>query len=201
MYKVFINDRPIILTDSLFVESDFELQNYKNTIISEIIHKLQKGMVGGVVLFCMDLQNSWENFKSHFKVIIAAGGLVINQKKEFLFIYRGNKWDLPKGRTEKGESLNETALREVKEECGISQLRLKKFLIKTYHIFFKKNQQRLKETHWFLMDSTSQENLSPQLEEGITIATFKNIDETIEALENTYKNIQLVFKDYYQNHR
>lgn len=201
MYKVFINDRPIILTDSLFVESDFELQNYKNTIISEVIHKLQKGMVQGVVLFCMDLQNSWENFKGHFKVIIAAGGLVINQKKEFLFIYRGNKWDLPKGRIEKGEALDETALREVKEECGISQLRLKKFLIKTYHIFFKKNQQRLKETHWFLMDSTSQENPSPQLEEGITIATFKNIDGTIEALENTYKNIQLVFKDYYQNHR
>ena len=82
MYKVFINDRPIILTDSLFVESDFELQNYKNTIISEVIHKLQKGMVQGVVLFCMDLQNSWENFKGHFKVIIAAGGLVINQKDQ-----------------------------------------------------------------------------------------------------------------------
>ena len=200
MYKVFINERPIILTDSLFVESDFELQNYKNAVISEVIHKLQKEMVEGIVLFCMDLQTSWENFKSHFKVIIAAGGLVTNQKKEILFIYRGNKWDLPKGRIEKGEVLRETALREVEEECGISQLRIKKFLIQTYHIFFVKNQQRLKETHWFLMDSTFKDNLSPQLEEGISIATFKNTDETMKALKNTYKNIQLVFKDYYQNH-
>lgn len=198
MYKVFINDKPIILTDSLFVESDFDFQNYKNTIISEIIHKLQKGSIKGMILFCTNLQESWNNFKSHFKVITAAGGLVMNEEKEFLFIYRGNKWDLPKGKIEKGESIDEAALREVSEECGISQLVLKKFLLKTYHIFFQKNQEILKETHWFLMDTTIKYKLSPQIEEGISIAAFKNSEDSIKALENTYRNIHLVFDNFYK---
>ena len=198
MYKVFINERPIILTDSLFVESDFDLLNYKNTIISEIIHKLTEGSTKGIILLCADLQEAWGDFKSHFKVISASGGLVINKQLEFLFIFRGGKWDLPKGRIEKGEQIKEAALREVKEECGISKLKLGEFLITTYHIFFQNNQNRLKETHWFQMETTTKEVLIPQLEEGITIAIFKNKEDSVRALDNSYGNIHLVFKAYYQ---
>ena len=198
MYKVFINERPIILTDSLFAESDFDLLNYKNTIISEIIHKLTEGSISGIILRCADLQEAWGDFKSHFKVISASGGLVINKQLEFLFIFRGGKWDLPKGRIEKGEQIKEAALREVKEECGISELKLGDFLITTYHIFFQNNQNRLKETHWFQMETTTKEVLTPQLEEGITIAIFKNKEDSVRALENSYGNIHLVFKAYYQ---
>jgi len=198
MYKVFINDRPIILTDSLFMESDFELLNYKSTSIPEIIHKLKKGRLDGVALFCVDLQECWDNFKDHFKVISAAGGLVLNKKKEFLFIFRGNKWDLPKGRIEKGESIEETAVREVEEECGISQLKLHDFLLTTYHVFFHNKEARLKETNWYQMEATIDEVLTPQLEEGITIAAFKNTEESKKALEDTYANIHLVFETYYQ---
>jgi ADP-ribose pyrophosphatase YjhB (NUDIX family) len=198
MYKVFINERPIILTDSLFVESDFDLLNYKNTIISEIIHKLTEGSISGIILLCADLQEAWRDFKSHFKVISASGGLVINKQLEFLFIFRGGKWDLPKGRIEKGEQIKEAALREVKEECGISKLKLGEFLITTYHIFFQNNQNRLKETHWFQMETTTKEVLIPQLQEGITIAIFKNKEDSVRALDNSYGNIHLVFKAYYQ---
>jgi 8-oxo-dGTP pyrophosphatase MutT (NUDIX family) len=198
MYKVFMNERPIILTDSLFAESDFDLLNYKNTIISEIIHKLTEGSTKGIILLCADLQEAWRDFKSHFKVISASGGLVINKQLEFLFIFRGGKWDLPKGRIEKGEQIKEAALREVKEECGISKLNLGDFLITTYHIFFQNNQNRLKETHWFQMETTTKEVLIPQLEEGITIAIFKNKEESERALDNSYGNIHLVFKAYYQ---
>jgi hypothetical protein len=198
MYKVFINERPIILTDSLFVESDFDLLNYKNIIISEIIYKLTEQRIKGIVLLCSDLQLAWEDFKSNFKVISASGGLVINKQLEFLFIFRGGKWDLPKGRIEKGEQIKEAALREVKEECGISKLNLGDFLITTYHIFFQNNQNRLKETHWFQMETTTKEVLIPQLEEGITIAIFKNKEDSVRALDNSYGNIHLVFKAYYQ---
>ena len=198
MYKVFINERPIILTDSLFVESDFDLLNYKNIIISEIIYKLTEQRIKGIVLLCSDLQLAWEDFKSNFKVISASGGLVINKQLEFLFIFRGGKWDLPKGRIEKGEQIKEAALREVKEECGISKLKLGEFLITTYHIFFQNNQNRLKETHWFQMETTTKEVLIPQLEEGITIAIFKNKEDSVRALDNSYGNIHLVFKAYYQ---
>ncbi len=196
MYKVFINDKPIILTDSLFMESDFELLHYKNIAIPEIVHKLKKGRMKGIVIYCMDLESSWESFKEHFKVIVAAGGLVLNEAKEFLFIFRGNKWDLPKGRIEKGEQIEETAIREVEEECGVTNLQLSHFLITTYHIFFQNKESRLKETHWYEMKTSLQEKLTPQLEEGITIAEFKNEVATKQALENTYANIHLVFEAY-----
>ena len=149
-------------------------------------------------MLCADLQEAWGDFKSHFKVISASGGLVINKQLEFLFIFRGGKWDLPKGRIEKGEQIKEAALREVKEECGISKLKLGEFLITTYHIFFQNNQNRLKETHWFQMETTTKEVLIPQLEEGITIAIFKNKEDSVRALDNSYGNIHLVFKAYYQ---
>ena len=198
MYKVFINERPIILIDSSYEESDLNILHYKNITISEIIHKLKGGRVKGFILLCEDLEESWTDFKSNFNLITAAGGLVLNSRKEFLFIFRGGKWDLPKGRIEKGEQIKEAALREVKEECGISKLNLGDFLITTYHIFFQNNQNRLKETHWFQMETTTKEVLIPQLEEGITIAIFKNKEESERALDNSYGNIHLVFKAYYQ---
>ncbi len=198
MYKVFINDRPIILIDSFFEESDLNTLHYKNIIILEIIQKLKEGKVKGFILACESLEESWIDFKSNFKFISAAGGLVLNTQKEFLFIFRNGKWDLPKGRIEKGEQIKETALREVEEECGISQLTLGEFLITTYHIFFHNNQSKLKETHWFKMETKSNEVLIPQQEEGISIAMFKNKKEALKALQNSYANIHLVFRKYYQ---
>ena len=59
-------------------------------------------------------------------------------------------------------------------------------------------QNRLKETHWFQMETTTKEVLIPQLEEGITIAIFKNKEDSVRALDNSYGNIHLVFKAYYQ---
>ena len=78
MYKVYINERPIILTDSFCKESDFIHLNYEEITIPEIISKLTKESIGGMVLFCKNLKESWDNFKSNFKVIPAAGGLVLN---------------------------------------------------------------------------------------------------------------------------
>ena len=117
MYKVFINERPIILIDSLFEESDLNILHYNNINISEVIHKLKTGKARGFTVFCDDLEKCWIDFKSNFNLIRAAGGLVLNSQKEFLFIFRGGRWDLPKGKIEKGEQIKETALREVEEEC------------------------------------------------------------------------------------
>ena len=196
MYKVFVNDKPIIFTDSLFGKTNFELLHYKNIVIPEILHRLINGTTQGVTLYCMDLEKCWKDFQNHFRVMTAGGGLVTNTKNEILFIYRANKWDLPKGRAEKNESIETTAIREVQEECGISELELKKFLLTTYHIFTQDQQEILKVTHWYLMHSPLEEKLSPQLEEGITIAEFKNKKEVKKALENTYANIRLVLEAY-----
>lgn len=196
MYKVFVNDKPIILTISLQKRDGFATYVYKNAVIEELIHKLSSANCQGIFLFSWDIEADWQEFISNFKVITAGGGLVLNPKKEVLFIYRGNKWDLPKGRIEKGESIEETAIREVEEECGIFNLNISQFLLKTYHVFYHDNERRLKETFWYLMSSDYDGELNPQEEEGITEVVFKNEKQIEKALENSYANIKLVYEKY-----
>ena len=195
MYKVFVNDKPIILTSSLKKENNYPVYIFKNIVVDEIIYKLKKEKLKGVNLYSSNLEEDWKTFAKNFKVISAAGGLVLNQKKEILFIFRGKKWDLPKGRIEKGESTEETAVREVEEECGIKNLKIEKPLLTTYHIFYQK-ENRIKKTYWFLMHTNFKGKLTPQLEEGITEVVFKSESETKEALKSTYANIKLVYNTY-----
>ncbi|TYP96460.1 NUDIX domain-containing protein [Tenacibaculum adriaticum] len=199
MYKVFVNDKPIILTSSLKKEENFPVFIFKNILVDEIIYRLKGGKLKGVYLFSTNLEEDWQQFCNNFKLITAAGGLVVNSKKEILFIYRGEKWDLPKGRIEVGESIEDTAVREVEEECGIDHLKLHQFLLKTYHIFYQGSEIRLKQTYWYLMYSNYTGKLTPQLEEGITEVVFKNEVEIKEVFKNTYANIILVYEAYKAN--
>lgn len=195
MYKVFINDKPIIITSSTKKENTFLVYFFKNTVIDEVIQELKNEEIEGVNLYSTDLENDWKLFLKKFDVIKAAGGLVINPNKKVLFIYRNNVWDLPKGHIEKNESTESAAVREVEEECGIENSTIIQKLIITYHIYFLDG-IKLKETHWFLMHSDDSKNLIPQLEEGITEVAFKNNDEIEMAFKNTYPNIKMVYESY-----
>ena len=94
------------------------------------------------------IEENWEDFCSKYIMIEAAGGLVFNKDGDILMIFRNGKWDLPKGRIEKGEEIEEAAIREVEEECGIEGVILKKFLLNTYHLFIQGGEKKLKETYW-----------------------------------------------------
>lgn len=196
MYKVFVNDRPIILTDSLKINNSFPVYIFKEIVVDEIIHKLQTGNEEGINLFTETLEKDWANFKKSFKVVKAGGGFVLNELDEVLFIFRGQRWDLPKGGVEKGESIEQTAIREVEEECGIDGLTIIKPLITTYHVFYQNDEQRLKVTDWFLMHSNYQGILLPQIEEGISIVKFIPLTELDEVLANSYANILLVLESF-----
>ena len=124
--------------------------------------------------------------------ITAAGGKVINLKGEILFIYRNNKWDLPKGKAEDNETIADTAIREVKEETGIAKLVITKPLEITYHIFKKNNTYRIKVTYWFEMKSIGDNQLTPQIEEGITRAEWINSLEIDKIKKKCYANIRLL---------
>jgi hypothetical protein len=195
MYTVFVNDKPIIITSSQKKENNYPVYFLKNCVTEEIIHKLRDKKIKGVNLYTSDLERGWHTFINTFHVVSAAGGLVLNPKKEILFIYRSKKWDLPKGRIEKGEFIEETAVREVEEECGIFNLKLIKPLITTYHVYYQDG-MKLKKTFWFLMTSNYDGVLVPQLEEGITQVVFKNEAAVTKALQNSYKNIALVYDTY-----
>ena len=195
MYKVFVNDPPIIITSSSKKTNNFPLYILKNIVVVEIIEKLKNNEINGVNLYTPDLEKGWALFSQNLDVITASGGLVLNPKKEVLFIYRNNIWDLPKGWIEKGESIESAAIREVEEECGVFNLEIVKKLITTYHIYYQ-NGIKLKKTHWFLMQSDYNKELVPQLEEGISWVGFKNNSEIETALKNTFENIKLVYDTF-----
>ncbi len=193
MYKVFVNDCPIILTDNNNFSTRLNKVNFEANLIEEQVENLFQLKEKGICLICSDLENCWYLFQTKFKIQEAAGGKVFNAENKVLFIKRFNKWDLPKGKLEKNESIEACAIREVEEECGIFNLQIERPLQTTYHIFKRKNKIILKITYWFVMSSDFNGKLKPQIEEGITEVIFKNELETKEALKNTYQNIKLLF--------
>ena len=193
MYKVFVNDCPIILTDNKKNTTNFNAVNFESIQVDEIVAQIFQNRLEGIFLLCENLSASWQQFKSYFISQKAAGGKVLNSNSEVLFIYRFNKWDLPKGKMEKGESISECAIREVEEECGITNLQILKPLGTTYHIYKEKGNTILKTTYWFLMSTDYSGKLTPQIKEGIEQVVFKSEEEIDKALENTYENIKLLF--------
>ncbi|MCF6182450.1 NUDIX domain-containing protein [Lutibacter sp.] len=193
MYKVFVNDSPIILTDNQNISTIYQKIFFDKNEVIKIVETLFNDKLTGICLLCDNIEECWNLFQSEFKIQKAAGGKVLNAKNGVLFIYRFNKWDLPKGKLEKGESIKECAIREVKEECGIGHLLIEKELQTTYHIFKRKSKTILKITYWFLMKTDYDGKLKPQVEEGITEVVFKNKSSLKLALTNTYENIKLLF--------
>ncbi len=193
MYTIFIDDIPIYLTDNLQNLSKDSFFYKDDVTIESVLKSAKSKEFTEIFLFHVDLITLWDEFKWFFKIEKAAGGLVRNENQETLFIYRFNRWDLPKGKIEKGESKKEAAVREVEEECGLSAVVIESKLQKTYHIFQRKGRETLKITHWYLMKTDYKGKLIPQTEEGITDVVFKNDAATQKALENTYGNINLLF--------
>ena len=193
MYKVFVNDCPIILTENNNILTNYKKETFNSHDIKSIVADLFENNQNGICIICNNLEEAWKQFQSNFKIQKAAGGKVLNLKNEVLFIYRFDKWDLPKGKLEKGESIEDCAVREVEEECGVTNLTIKKQLETTYHVFERKNKTILKITYWFLMKTDFSGVLIPQAEEAIKEAVFKNEFDTKIALQNTYENIKLLF--------
>lgn len=133
-------------------------------------------------------------FSSLFRVIEAAGGLVNNGKDQWLFIFRNGKWDLPKGKIEKGEGIKTAAIREVQEECGIDKLSIIKKLSPTYHIYSIEKKEILKCTYWFEMLCKDNSKLVPQLEEGITEVKWIDLDNLKQVYDNTFESVKEVLK-------
>ena len=140
-----------------------------------------------------DLANDWQVLMASLVVHRAGGGKVKNTSDAILFIYRNGRWDLPKGKLESNESIENCALREVEEECGVTSLSIEHELETTYHIFKRKGQLILKITHWFEMRTGHTGTLQPQAEEGITAVSFKEGTALQSALEETYETIKLLF--------
>jgi len=188
MYTIFVNNKPIILSDQITTEKDYESCTYSELQIEEMLHKLKNTSIKGYYCYHEDLVFLWDQFKQYFKVVKAAGGIVY-KKNTLLLIYRNGFWDLPKGKMEKGETPEITALREVEEECGIGNLIIEEKLPTTYHVFYENDQYKLKITYWFNMKTDNEKTPIPQKEEGIIKAKYIPIQETYKLYDKMYKSI------------
>lgn len=143
-----------------------------------------------VKTFQLNSEKELLNEFKEYKFIEAAGGIVEKDGK-YLFIKRHGLWDIPKGKLEKGENVEQGAIREIEEECGLVKPSIKCHLIDTWHTYEHKGKNVLKKTYWFLLKSNQVvENLVPQLEEAITEVKYFSKLDFHEILENTYDSIK-----------
>jgi len=193
MYKVFFNQKPLILTNEIQDFSDNEpLLFIKYTSVAQIIKALKSSKNRKVFLYHKDIDKLWKSFKKKFPIVEAAGGLVERTDNKLLFIFRNNKWDLPKGGVEKKELIIEAAQREVKEETGVSDLIVQKQLSETFHIFKKGKRFRLKKTYWFKMSTSYMGEAIPQTEEGIKKIEWVSKEKIDEILNYAFENIRII---------
>ncbi|PWA04260.1 NUDIX hydrolase [Flavobacterium psychrotolerans] len=195
MYKVFVNDKPLFLTNEIAKETDFQMFLLESIDIEQIIIKMFNNKIKKCYLYYPDEEVILKKLKEKIPVQRAGGGFVYNKKGEVLFILRNGKWDLPKGGKEKGEKMSHTALREVEEETGVDKLVVTKKLQKTYHIFKRNGVYKLKITQWFEMTSDYDGIPIGQAEEGIEKVAWLNPEQVQEALKNSYENIKLLFEE------
>tara|TARA_B110000879_G_scaffold90619_1_gene124522 strand:+ start:54 stop:650 length:597 start_codon:yes stop_codon:yes gene_type:complete len=196
MYKVFYNQKPLIFTVDLTNNSDeTPLLFIKYTSALVIVKALRNKNTKAVYLYHPKEEKLEKHFLKHFPVIEAAGGLVEHTDGRYLFIYRNDKWDLPKGKIEKNEVIIDAAIREVTEETGVGDLMVTKPLNTTYHVFNSKGKFKLKKTYWFLMKSNYNAPLVPQEEENIQAAVWRPRADFPLLMENAYENIKILLEE------
>ena len=144
-----------------------------------------------------ELEEFRDNFLKLFKHEAAAGGLVQNEKQEFLFIQVQNHWTLPKGHVEKNESIETAAIREVCEETALQNPTIVHPLSTTYHTFLKKDKWRWKITYWFKMIADSNESLTPQLDENIQAVHWFDKDTWMQYKDKTFNQHKLMLREAY----
>jgi 8-oxo-dGTP pyrophosphatase MutT (NUDIX family) len=201
MLKIFFDDRVVLLTDNKDYVELFEpgvglfYPFHSEEDLTRLIELFQiNWSLKKVCVFSKELPLLINKFKSLFRIIEAAGGLVRKDNGDLLVIKRKGKWDLPKGKVDENEDIKSTALREVTEECGLTKLTVIKELVTTYHTYQIGNERILKQTAWFEMKSEADETLVPQASEDITEARWIKPHEVISILKNTYLSLFDVFE-------
>ncbi|MCD0477638.1 NUDIX domain-containing protein [Chryseobacterium sp. LC2016-29] len=198
MYKVFVNEKKLLISKN--PENLEKVLNYESFTTLEIaLDLLQNTSTSELNVYGEKIDEIWGEFKKLFRIIEAAGGIVNKPNGDILFIRRLGKWDLPKGKMEKGESREESAVREIEEETNLQNVELKDFINTTYHIYIERNGDRvLKHTHWFEMFFDGEDTSKPQLEEGITEVAWKNTTQIEkEVFPNTFQNIKLIINEFW----
>lgn len=206
MYKIYINEKPLILAETISVRDSWHSE--KKTLVVQYLKKSKQilqyidmlsksNKIDKVIIHHIDKKLLKNDFLNLTNIVVAGGGLVFNDKKELLVIFRRGSWDLPKGKIEKNEHKRLGALREVMEETGVDNVLIDKKVGKTYHIFnHKGNKRSLKLTYWYAMFTSFDKALTPQAEEDIEKAEWVKPEKFLKEYKPMYKNINDIVVKY-----
>jgi len=195
--KIYFNEKPLFLCDSIdeiiepYVHHDDAvfIDELNPHTVKAMIHEMELAKIHAGVFFHSSLDELKKAFFKKFTLVQAAGGLVRNENEETLLIFRRGKWDLPKGKLDEGERLEDCAIREVEEETGLKKVKLAAPLLITYHTYHEGTRFILKESHWYTMKTKSGQQLIPQTEEDIQEIKWVADKELKACLKNTFPSI------------
>jgi len=211
MYVIYINDRPLTLLSKsenftrvrakkgvTAVTHLTAMYSGKPRTLLNYADMLEKSSpkVHSVDLVADDVEELWSDFKSHYRWLPAAGGIVRQHGlATVLFIYRRGAWDLPKGKIDPGEDAPTAAMREVREETGVTDLTIGSVLPTTYHTYRNRKERRvLKPTFWFDME-TRETKLTPQSEEDIELAEWREVREVLGGGDYIYQSLRKLLEE------
>jgi 8-oxo-dGTP pyrophosphatase MutT (NUDIX family) len=202
--KIYFNDKPLFLCNEIdktiqpYVHHDDALfiDELNSHTIKTMIHEMQQQAVHAGIFFHPDLEELKKAFFKKFTLVQAAGGLVLNEKEEILLMFRRGKWDMPKGKLDKGEKLEDCAIREVDEETGLKKIELVSPLTITYHTYHEGTKFILKESHWYMMKVNGEQILTPQTEEDILELRWVNVNDLDKYRKDSFPSIQDVLEAF-----
>jgi 8-oxo-dGTP pyrophosphatase MutT (NUDIX family) len=188
MYRIYINEIKLFITENVpNAHNSVKLLTKKEFDIHQLYEQVKLGTEKTDYFLIVDRpREMFDEIAANLQIIEAAGGLVKNEAGAYLFIFRREKWDLPKGKIDEGESPEMAAVREVEEECGVQISKLGEQLSVTYHIYPTSKNLVLKKTYWYKMEVSGSPELIPQIEEEITEAVWLKTSELNEVKQNSY---------------
>ena len=199
MYKIYFGNRYLLIADkSINNSANVFSFNAINDLQKCILHFDRESVEPFIIITSDNPEKVFSQIIKMFTFIEAAGGVVKNENDDIFMIYRYNKWDLPKGKREKNEKIEQCALREVEEECGINGHYIIRPLSSTFHTFHHNNDLCFKQVFWFEMKYKGDQICTPQLEEDITqvvwasrfqlptflLQSYPSIVDTIKSIES-----------------
>lgn len=202
--KIYFGEKPLFLCDNVdetlqpFVHHDdgVFIDELDAHTVKSMIHEMEQPSVHAGVFFHTDLEMLRKAFFKKFTLIKAGGGLVKNEKDEILLIFRRGKWDMPKGKLDEGETMEQCAVREVEEETGLKNVILDEPLTITYHTYHEGSKFILKESHWYTMHVKGEQNLEPQMEEGIEQVIWVTPGELADYRDKVYPSVAGVIEKF-----
>ena len=202
LQRIYFNDKPLILTtddaEKLNANSNYAgytvFQGATIRNFNLALHQMELPVTRGCLISDHSAVAIQECLHNLYTPVDAGGGLVYNDAGAILMIFRRGKWDLPKGKLDKGETIEECALREVREETGLKKLSAKGKIVDTFHIYTMHDELMLKRTTWFRMHTKAHDALTPQLEEDILEARWVDRADVPALAPRSYEAIREVLR-------